>query len=874
MLPVIGIGVLAVHDTREYRASAEAAAHVGREVVKIDAMVRLWQTLSNESVSVTLNMRASETHLSVDALARVLGYGRATGTAVARAATDAALGALVETSPAPAAAIDALRRGVDAKTIAAPVATASFLALCGKVAAAIAPRLSSLGRTTERVGGGDRLTANLGLLQATADALQFDTARANDLSDLVVTSTPTDQVPSALVRLGADNARYELAATALAATPDATIAAAWKKLTIRADVRGYEQTITMVAQGRRAQTASGPAVVMFKGAVSHYTGLFGIVSSASRLVERQARALQSSSEATYHRWLVALALIGVFMAGVALALARSIIRPLRALAASARSVGAGQLAVEPASVHGPRETTVVGEAFNDLVANLRLLEGKSRALAAGDFDDPVLAMPLPGRLGESIASSVRVLSGSIEERDALQQRLSHQAFHDMLTGLANRALFLDRVEHALRRSERQTTPVAVLFLDIDDFKTVNDSLGHATGDDLLVAVGERIVGAARASDTVASFGGDEFAVLVEPGDMPQTAKEVAGRIADALEAPFRLGETDVVVSVSVGIAIGASLDDTPADLLRDADMAMYLAKRNGKDRFEMFRVGLQDEASTRLAMTADLRRAIEDAQLEVFYQPIVTAHDAIPTGAEALVRWNHPRRGLVLPAEFIGVAESTGLIVPLGNWVLNQACRQTQAWRQDGVVDDDFYIAVNLSARQLAEPTLVDTVIRALDDSGLPASALVLEITESTLMVNFDAGLARLWALKELGLGLALDDYGTGYSSLNRLGKLPIDIVKIDKTFVDQLTLKPEGAAVIKSVIDVTAALGLVSLAEGVEQKDQLAALDNLGCDNIQGYLFAEPMPSVAAASTLQQLRTAQGTNGPPRRPQGVTASQ
>jgi diguanylate cyclase (GGDEF)-like protein len=443
-----------------------------------------------------------------------------------------------------------------------------------------------------------------------------------------------------------------------------------------------------------------------------------------------------------------------------------------------------------------------------------------------------------------------------------------------LTGLANRALFLDRVEHALRRSERQTTPVAVLFLDIDDFKTVNDSLGHATGDDLLVAVSERIVGAARASDTVARFGGDEFAVLVEPGDMPRTAKEVAGRIADALQAPFRLGETDVVVSVSVGIAIGASLDDTPADLLRDADMAMYLAKRNGKDRFEMFRVGLQDEASTRLAMTADLRRAIEDAQLEVFYQPIVTAHDAIPTGAEALVRWNHPRRGLVLPAEFIGVAESTGLIVPLGNWVLNQACRQTQAWRQDGVVDDEFYIAVNLSARQLAEPTLVDTVIRALDDSGLPARALVLEITESTLMVNFDAGLARLWALKELGLGLALDDYGTGYSSLNRLGKLPIDIVKIDKTFVDQLTLKPEGAAVIKSVIDVTAALGLVSLAEGVEQKDQLAALDNLGCDNIQGYLFAEPMPSVAAASTLQQLRTSQGPNGPPRRPQGVTASQ
>ena len=530
------------------------------------------------------------------------------------------------------------------------------------------------------------------------------------------------------------------------------------------------------------------------------------------------------------------------------------------------AVEAGNLVVELGSLGGPRETKQVAEAFNDLVANLRLLESKSRALASGDLDDPVMALPLPGRLGESIASSVQVLSGSIEAREALQQQLHHQAFHDILTGLANRALFVDRVEHAMRRSEREASPVAVLFLDLDDFKTVNDSLGHAAGDELLIAVAERLVRAARSSDTVARFGGDEFAILVEPGHMPQTAAEVAARIGEAMNAPFHVSATDVAVSVSIGIAIGESYDDIPADLLRDADMAMYLAKRNGKARFEMFRPGLQDEALSRLAISADLRHAIDGGQLEVFYQPIVTAHDAIPVGAEALVRWNHPHRGLVQPAEFIGVAESTGLIVALGDWVLNHACRQTEAWRQQGVVDDEFYIAVNLSARQLAEPSLVDSVRRALDDSGLPPKALVLEITESLVMLDLDAGLARLHSLKDLGLRVALDDYGTGYSSLNRLGTLPIDIVKIDKSFIDELTGRSEGTAVIKSVIDVTAALGLTSVAEGVEQQDQCTMLDNLGCNTIQGYLFAMPMPSAATALALRRLRTNQGSDTGRRR--------
>lgn len=441
----------------------------------------------------------------------------------------------------------------------------------------------------------------------------------------------------------------------------------------------------------------------------------------------------------------------------------------------------------------------------------------------------------------------------ITDRKQAQDALEYQAFHDTLTGLANRALFLDRVDHALRRAERRGAPVAALFVDLDDFKVVNDSLGHATGNRLLIAVAERLASVARAGDTVARFGGDEFALFLESGPMPETAEDVARRVAASLQSPFLLGGAEVTVRASIGIAVGQPLYDSSDDLLRDADLAMHLAKRNGKGRFEMVRPGLQDEALKHLAVITDLGHALDNGELEVFYQPIVNAHDTTPAGAEALVRWHHPRRGLVGPGEFVDIAESTGLIVPLGDWVLNQACRQGQTWRQAGIVNDDFYISVNLSPHQLVEPTLVDDVARALRSSGLPPGALVLEITESSFTLDFGTARAQLQSLKGLGLRIALDDYGTGYSSLHRLANLPIDIVKIDKSFIDQLTLNREGRALVQSVIDVTAALGMTSVAEGVEHPDQSAALVEMACGYLQGYLFARPMPAAAAGGALQQ---------------------
>jgi len=449
-----------------------------------------------------------------------------------------------------------------------------------------------------------------------------------------------------------------------------------------------------------------------------------------------------------------------------------------------------------------------------------------------------------------------VLNGrDVSDRRVLEEELNHRAFHDTLTGLANRALFLDRLTHAMARADRGPDPVAVLFLDLDDFKTVNDSLGHPAGDRLLVAVAARLLAATRPGDTVARFGGDEFAVLVESGTMPEAAQVVASRITAGLAPTLRVQDSDVAMRASIGIAIGKRPHETPDDLLRDADLAMYLAKHNGKGRFEMYRPDMHVEAVHRLETAVGVREGLEANQFEVYYQPIVVTHTGGLAGVEALVRWNHPTKGVLLPLEFVPTAEATGLIIPLGKRVLRDATQQAQAWRRSDLVGDDFYVSVNVSVLQLQDPDFVDDVAQALEDSGLPPEALVLEITESALVQNLDLTLPRLKALTYLGLRLAVDDFGTGYSSFSYLADLPVSVVKIDKSFIDRVTPDPDGAAIVRGVVDLSRALGLTCIAEGVEGETQLAALDDLGCESAQGYLFARPASGADIAETLTRLR-------------------
>jgi diguanylate cyclase (GGDEF)-like protein/PAS domain S-box-containing protein len=447
-------------------------------------------------------------------------------------------------------------------------------------------------------------------------------------------------------------------------------------------------------------------------------------------------------------------------------------------------------------------------------------------------------------LHDATVGGIVLTTRDVTEHKALEQQLTHQALHDPLTGLANRKLFRRRVAHALAREDHDAACVAVLFLDLDNFKTVNDSLGHAAGDRLLVAVAARLLNATRGCDTVARLGGDEFAILLENVRDEADAVRVAERVTASMRAPFDLEGKEVFAGTSIGIARGGEVKSAEL-LLRNADVAMYTAKTAGKGRHALFAPEMHTAVVERLELEADLRRGVERQEFALHYQPIVVLESGRIMGVEALVRWDHPERGLVAPADFIPLAEETGLIIPIGRWVLREACHQGQQWQlplpgSDGGVP--LTITVNISGRQLQHPGLVEEVAAALADSGLDPRRLVLEITESVTIQYTAAMLHKLHALKALGVRLAIDDFGTGYSSLGYLQHFPVDILKIDKAFIDGVGGGVDGSALARAIIALGDSLRVRTVAEGIEQASQLAELQRLGCQLGQGYYFAKPV--------------------------------
>ncbi len=442
-----------------------------------------------------------------------------------------------------------------------------------------------------------------------------------------------------------------------------------------------------------------------------------------------------------------------------------------------------------------------------------------------------------------------VVLRDISQQKLFDTQLQRQAFHDPLTKLPNRALFMDRLEHAWTRATRNQSEIAVLFMDLDRFKVVNDTLGHEIGDKLLIAVGERVQGCLRRDDTVARLGtlsrlgGDELAVLLE--DMPDVghAISIAQRITEAMHGPFHLDGANVFTSTSIGIALGGTGYERPSDILRDADVALYRAKAQGKARFEVFAPEMNERGTERLTLENDLRRALDEAQFRIYYQPTIEVLSGRMTGVEALLRWQHPKYGLLAPADFIPIAEETGMIRPIGNWVLEQACRQARIWEDEFAKTTPLKVSINVSARQFHDTSFVLLIAQILARTGASPSNIQLEITENVLMENVPANTLKLRDLQRLGIKLALDDFGKGYSSLSYLKWLPLDTLKIDKSFVEGLGKDVGDSAIFQAVLALANNLGLQVIAEGVETIEQLRVLRTLGCETVQGYYFAKPMP-------------------------------
>jgi diguanylate cyclase (GGDEF)-like protein len=442
-----------------------------------------------------------------------------------------------------------------------------------------------------------------------------------------------------------------------------------------------------------------------------------------------------------------------------------------------------------------------------------------------------------------------------EELSRREEELAFLATHDPLTGLPNRTLILDRVQRMLDRAVRSQTPVAALFIDLDNFKSINDTLGHCAGDELLCAVAARLEGVVRQADGLGRLGGDEFVVIAEELTLEVGPELVAERLLDALKEPFSLGQEEqsrVTVSASVGIAMGER--SSAEDLLRDADVAMYRAKWDGKNRYVLFESTMHDSVQSRMELEMDLREALAKDEFELAYQPTFDLSDMTPTGVEALIRWQHPKRGLVQPESFIPLLEETGLINEIGAWVLYEACGQAAAWREAGHMID---IAVNVSGRQLDDDEVIAVIEGALSDSGLPAQSLTIEITETTLMRNVEQTATRLAAIKALGVRVAVDDFGTGYSSLAHLQRFPVDALKIDRSFISGLKHNKEGETLLHTLVQLGKALSIETFAEGIEQEQELTLLKGEECDSGQGFLFARPLDAASTEAFFREKATA-----------------
>ncbi|WP_269175235.1 putative bifunctional diguanylate cyclase/phosphodiesterase [Modestobacter sp. VKM Ac-2986] len=572
--------------------------------------------------------------------------------------------------------------------------------------------------------------------------------------------------------------------------------------------------------------------------------LAGLLQTAVGSAQAAAAADHDAADGRRDRTL--LAALGVLLAatlGAAL-LGRSISRSLRVLAGQADRVSRGELVEVEGG--GPREVRTVSTALGSAVASLRRIQAQSAAVAGGDLTSPVLEEPLPGPLGEVVHASVQQIVESVRERERLQFALTHQATHDPLTGLSNRAQARVLVNSALHRAQRSGGMTGLLFVDLDGFKSVNDGFGHAHGDAVLQEVARRLLATVRSGDVVCRLGGDEFVVLVEQVAEERDLVELAERIVAVTARAIDVGADQVWIGASVGVAVARDAG-TDADLLfAEADAAAYRAKGHGRGRAEVFDEALRAELSARAELESAITSALRNGEMQLHYQPVLDVATSRLTGYEALIRWNRPGHGMVPPDSFIPTAEATRLICELDRWVLNEATRQLAQWRAEDPTAADRTLAVNISGRHLAEAGVVDDVLAALAASGFPAELLIVEVTE-TVLVDDPAAISNLAVLRSHGVSIAIDDFGTGFTSIGQLRSMPVDTLKIDRSFI--ASAEAGNRELVALIIRAAHTFGLTVVAEGVEEVDQLELLRADACDLVQGYLLSRPLPAAAVSS-------------------------
>ena len=598
---------------------------------------------------------------------------------------------------------------------------------------------------------------------------------------------------------------------------------------------------------------SGAVAVPFRSATVAVEEHVGLVHAAAADVDKTTLALNRAVDRSS---LLAIGRIAILVGTsilFALGLGSAIGKPLRRLAQGAQNLRDGAEA-GPLSPSGPTEIREAMLAINEAGAHIELAERQAQALADGELDHGALTESAPGALGQSLQEAVQTLTGSLNERESFRRRLAHEATHDSLTQVANRKASLTHLEESLARTGRSGATLAVLFIDLDGFKEVNDQHGHPAGDAVLWALGKRISQAVRAGDHVGRLGGDEFLIIAEPVEGAGEALALAKRVADEASKPMAVGETTVVVTLSIGVAVSEPLTGlTATELLHDADLAVYRAKELGRARIELCNEELRQELANRADIEEALRHATTNDELSMHYQPILDAHTAELVSLEALLRWDRPGIGRIPPDLFIPIAERSDLITEIDKWVVRHVVQQLDQWTTNTHLKD-VTIAINISSRHLASDNFVTDILDPVLHGEIDPTRIVLEVTESALLHDLDSAAHKLQTLREQGLRIAIDDFGTGYTSLGHLRSLPLDILKIDRTFIND----ESAISLVKLIIDIGHLLGATITAEGIETAEQAAHLTQLGSDTLQGYLFARPMPAADVEHELTRTTTQQ----------------